>query len=678
MEQRVAPLPSAGLPIWLHDERILAYSWLLVLLAAPIIIALLVWFRVLLKRRHELTRSRLCQDRLVSASAFGSTCGSSKADQWSWPAKECAASSTASSSSSTNQQPSPLYSRSKCETPAQCTLKLHKQSLKSLVNHTSLYLASLAWQQIFACCMALLMAVLNLLRARNLLACNLVIFPLISGKLLSLFSLSAFAVLRLTKLVSIRRGVNKRSCHCCSSASASKRRSSRQVVISSTGGTSTSNGSSNSTSGAQDELSSREAACQQEARLCESTTTHRLISTDANPARRARPGRRAAPSSPTVTSPTASRWQMCQSWLLILLSVGLAAVYLYLRLMNMVLVEANEQLAHSDNKNSTSHLRDTWQFSADASSRPSQVTGYYSADGLMGAQSSVSRVASKPGYLRQLASQYELESFMRLLLSRQFVTSRFTCTLAAANYVPAARISAMLLYASLMLVVLAASLASQLLSRTILRHFVPADDGQGRVQTSGQSASFWPAGDSCGRAAELARWPAPRRRRVSAKRVLASQLGPGLSSTCSTTCSHCSDASELRPASQPQFRVARLALANGAASMGSLSSLGASNSEPGRSARWNDVELGCDKSSSAGTSNEDTAKALQESQARPTTGASLWSSPSVSQQDLCNTFGWLMYAELRRDLKLSQSVILFGQLLDHAPILVSTRLACRA
>lgn len=668
MDQRVKAPPSAGPPIWVHDERSLAYSWLLVLLAAPIIIALLVWFRVLLRRRDELTRSRLRQDSgLVSYSYTGSSSAPKPGDRSSWPAKE--------SRSTSYQLGNPASStRGKFDAPV--NFNVQNQSLKSLVNHTSLYLASLAWQQIFACCMALLMAVLNLLRARNLLACNLVIFPLMSGKLLNLFALTAFSVIRLAKLVNMRRYANKPPSYCSSSTNDDMRSSSNRVT------SDTNSSTYNSSSVGQDELSTRDLACQQEARLCESTTTHRLIVSDANSAKRARASRRSCTTTKTKTARPASsnRWQICQSWMLILLSVGLAAVYLYLRLMNMVLVEGGsggEQAVQApDNKTSAVHLRDTWQIS-----HGQVTTGYYSAEPSQ--LVSQSGRASKPGYLRQLANQYELESFMRLLLSRQFVTSRFTCTLAAANYVPAARISAMLLYASLMLIVLMASMASQCLSRAVLRHFVPNSGGGGGGLGSWQARAadlggFWLAGSQ--ESGASAAYPRePRRRRATGARLLGHHTAPpvGLTSTCSSSCSRCSD--EFRPASQPQFRAGRLALVGGAASIASLSSFGAASTEAARSAGWKDVELGADKASLA-TSNSSTRAAHKLNQethqastdkVRPT-GAPPWSAASVSQPDLSTTFGWLMYAELRRDLKLSQSVILFGQLLDHAPVLVSS------
>lgn len=590
-------------------ERFLTYSWLLVLLAAPIIIALLIWFRVLLNRRNELTANRsnqLKQERLVT-----SYCNAN-------PILMSSQRRTSQQAQHQDQDRSPRLGSKECKIPALCSLVLQDKLLNSLVTHTSLYLASMASQQIFACFLAVSMAILNLLKARNLLACNLIIFLLMSGKLLALFSLTTFSLFRSLKVLNLRRGVMTKGCPCTSSSS------SKSVKSSSPSSSSVSQTSA--------------SVPGEPSNFFGSATTCRLLA-DAS-----RDGRRKSATRPRSTAD----WQVWQALLLILLSASLATVYLYLRLMNMMAGSRGSQAttghafgAHpATNKTITARTTpgDTWPVS------PMYSTEYYS---------STQMTPSSASYLHQLVDQYELDSFIRLLFSASLVTERFCCTLAAANYVPAAKISAMLLYASLMLVILLASVLAQLWGREALRCLIPP-----RVGSTINLRSL--VGSET--ALNQLRLSESRKRRhlmanqhlgrTSDWRVQSSSYNS--TGTCSTTCSWCS--SERTP-NQRGGGLTQLPV-GGAATVASLSSLVLASSSQRAE--------GAESAAEQDLASDRAGSSLKIDCSRMLTGAIWHNQTSSASSD------WLMYAELKRDLKLGQSLILFGQLLDHAPVLVSS------
>lgn len=76
--------------------------------------------------------------------------------------------------------------------------------LRSLLDHMHLYLLTLTYQEIIACMVAFTIAILNIVRMRNLFCCNLIIFILITSKLFNLLTLTTFSLTKLIKLFNLK------------------------------------------------------------------------------------------------------------------------------------------------------------------------------------------------------------------------------------------------------------------------------------------------------------------------------------------------------------------------------------------------------------------------------------------------------------------------------------------
>lgn len=77
--------------------------------------------------------------------------------------------------------------------------------LADLITHTDQYLVLLTYQEILTCLVAFLIAILNVVRMRNLFSCNLVMFALTSLKILTLLTLTSFGLTKLSNLIAFGR-----------------------------------------------------------------------------------------------------------------------------------------------------------------------------------------------------------------------------------------------------------------------------------------------------------------------------------------------------------------------------------------------------------------------------------------------------------------------------------------
>lgn len=166
-------------------------------------------------------------DNSATTSAVATASASSKQKSWLHADQSLLATSTSSSSSSSaSRNKQELKERLKIESQPMVGQHEEEQrrnlnylsalsreilltrlkyfnSFNSLVDYTNNFLITLASQQILACSVIILIAILNIIRTRNLFCCNSIVFLFIVIKLAQLFSLTTFACVKLVKLINL-------------------------------------------------------------------------------------------------------------------------------------------------------------------------------------------------------------------------------------------------------------------------------------------------------------------------------------------------------------------------------------------------------------------------------------------------------------------------------------------
>jgi len=82
---------------------------------------------------------------------------------------------------------------------------MRRELVDKLVEHQNNFLINFTGQQIFTCFVVFFLAILNILRMRNLFSCNLIILLLISSKLLSLLAVFLFVLIKFIKLLGLAK-----------------------------------------------------------------------------------------------------------------------------------------------------------------------------------------------------------------------------------------------------------------------------------------------------------------------------------------------------------------------------------------------------------------------------------------------------------------------------------------
>jgi len=609
--------PSAG------NERALVYSWLLVLLVAPVIGVLLIWLLILLRRKlrqaHHLVSSMcssLDEKPKVSHSS-GEKCNRrEEAVNEPRAQKQIASqrssartrnthyllesSSAISSSSTSSSGPSSSDEVSGNEEARKHRVILTQlYCLRSLVNHTNLYLLTLTYQEIIGCLVAFTIAILNIVRMRNLFCCNLVIFILVASKLLNLLTLTTFSLTKLIKLFRFkadqldgdestsiscqdrdedgdrdendrgeeedgdanhldedglddltgaklrekleangrRRGNLEQQCSTfCQTPSSSRENTLEVLQVTKGSDKGAAKGRSCSRSRAancgrgeacsspydpnaticrlivedadrmgkcgrlEDSCSSLSSVASSSTAAVTTTTTaatqpappmaplsERLWSTRSSRQAGNSKARESSGKASEISEPIAIRLLV-----LVVISSSVSLICLYLRLMptgGLLLPPADLQHLNSRTANRSSY--GDWTISIYAPSTTTEASTRYSSESLTtnqgleankqqqqqpqqqeqqpNYQASWSARFQQSSHLRHLIDQYELQNFIHLLFDTQLQSSRFMCTLATSNYAPIAKLSMLTLYATLMLTILAASLAIQQLGSRRLR-----------------------------------------------------------------------------------------------------------------------------------------------------------------------------------------------------------------
>lgn len=498
---------AAGQQQQQHRYQPLSYSWLLVLFVAPVIIVLLVCLLVLLRRRlvqsRHLVSSFGCSEALIEDSRenleqssslrashehnqrqqsqrrpSSSPCKTSSSKLKSQrPTNahyllECSSSGSSTSSSnctstSTGGCSPPLSGSGRQQDAATTTSTISAQTsdccqampawqrrqfdrsaetMRSLLDHMGLFLLTLTCQEIFGCLVALTIAILNVIRMRNLFCCNLVIFALITSRLLNLLTLTTFSLTKLIKLFKLQVTCSPLTTAALTISPISSPSREAAILV-----------------GAE---MARKKACQK--RACQLEQASR--------------GSR---------EPVA-----CRLLLLLLLSAFLALVFLYLRLSpprGSLIVFNGDQGAPNRNR---SALNADWSIAIYPSSTTTEASTRYTSgpdeqaaprlagSGLSESPADKASQQQQPNYLaswsarfqqssslRHLLDQYELQNFLNLLLDTHLQTSRFTCTLAASNYAPVAKVAMLAIYAVLMIAIVIAGMAIQRVGRKRLNQF---------------------------------------------------------------------------------------------------------------------------------------------------------------------------------------------------------------
>lgn len=532
-DSQVEPTSSGSGRSLILNERLLANSWLLILVVAPLLIVLLVWLLILLRRRLKSTKCHLViqnprSDHHRSGSYYCCCASSSQSAKAKRPIKSskeakfnndylisttsstgstssASASEPTSSSDNSTSQASPKAANSnnsdgpsspstsvtsieestsvansnKCDCPASLEEKQligSNKSILSLIDHMFLYLNTITYLEIFACLIAFLLAILNIIRMRSLFCCNLIIFLLLTSKFLNLVTLTTFSVTKLFKLLQLR-----------------------PIRLSPLG----------PNHGLEAEKRPRERHHQQQA---ESARHQRCsLPTAVNMANNsATISRLIVKQQDQVSRRKAIQHQQQQSGetiylklvLLVSISASLALICLYSRLMPIdgelfasgQLRTLNRSLADPDHWSITIYPTTT-----STSSTTEASTRYTSLGGAASEQQEASAWASLKSFqatshLKQLIDSYELAAFANILFDTQLQSSRFSCTLigqqqqliggAGSRSNQSARFYVMFLYMTLMLFILMLSILIQKLGHNKLESF-EAENSKLLVNLSG-------------------------------------------------------------------------------------------------------------------------------------------------------------------------------------------------
>lgn len=480
-------------------------SWQLILFVAPTTIVLLVWFLNLLsRRRKQLIISSLGKHRNLVLASSSSPNPKNSVDLNNQQHQHLLTSSLSSKSSGSSTIDSARSNSSSTGDRDLSFVQLHSNSLEVLLGQTDQMLLAQTYQEIVACLVAFMVAILNVVRMRNLFCCNLVLFLLVSSKLLSLLSLALFSTTKLFGLIrfqpsTILLGRCKRE--------QSSEISSRKIHSNQTSSSMGSNSSSSQHHGRGSDVNTT-TICRLIDKSDRGQSGSRLHHKQENHRSRARHssslGFRFQPSSHRPESKSRlqnlpinhielkrSRLKFSLSAVLLaLVSSLLALICIYLRLMSNDPTSQSQIQAFlppSNGNSNRSQASDSidWQlFSIYPTSSTTEASLRYSSDSdgrpdtttaPPDSTTSSSQAISWPSRLqpaarlKQLAEYYELSAFFNILLDTRTQTSRFICTLSSGFYSPTAKLYNFIIYSALTSLLIINLLVMQQLGNKKLR-----------------------------------------------------------------------------------------------------------------------------------------------------------------------------------------------------------------